>query len=408
MKKTTVKPEAYHQIVKKITASKSFGKSSTYANLLSYLVDCSLNKNVPKETSIASDIFGKTDFDPSQNTLVRVYVYNLRKKLETYYKNEGKNDKQILEIPKGSYEILLSAKKTTPKEKKPYVLKPLLGIMAALLLVSLAFNVIYLKNSAPDAPMAKSKLWHNLLNKEQGLTVVIGDLFLYQEIDSLTEAYKTTRNSRVNSVSEFQAYKERYQRPHVTLEPADYTFLIYNSALWIKDLTNIFTKGDKSFAVRNMARFNPKALQDGDFMVVGMLKTLGLFRDYTETTAFPYDPKEDVIVYTNKDHKKQLLHPFGDPNEYHTDYGIIMKIPGSNGNDIYLFGGIWDTGASQSLKYFTDENLLQELETQMLTKFGKVPSYYEVLFEVKGIDRMELNPTILAINERTADGVFEE
>jgi hypothetical protein len=51
--------------------------------------------------------------------------------------------------------------------------------------------------------------------------------------------------------------------------------------------------------------------------------------------------------------------------------------------------------------------LLQELENQMISKFGNIPDYYEVLFEVKGIDRMELNPTILAINEKNAQNLFE-
>ncbi|TYA74629.1 helix-turn-helix domain-containing protein [Seonamhaeicola marinus] len=400
--------DVYIEIVEQITSSKSFGRSRTYANLLAYLVDCTLNKNVPKETTIASDIFGKTDFDPAQSTLVRVYVYNLRKKLENYYRNEGKEDKKLLKIPKGSYEVLLIDRKSeSPKKEKVFPFKTVMASILLLLIISLFFNIRAFKNSDDTSKIATSKLWKDLLSQDQSLTVVIGDLFLYEELDSLSEAYKTTRNSRVNSLEEFEEFKLLNETSEVSFQPADYTFLIYNSALWIKDLSHIFAKSNKDFAVRNMARFNPKALQDGDFIVLGMIKTFGLFRDYTETTAFPYDPKRDGIVYTDSSHTQKLLKPFGDPNAYHTDYGIIMKIPGSNSNNIYLFGGIWDTGASQSLKYFTDENLLAKLEADMLTKFGSIPEYYEVLFEVKGIDRMELTPTILDINQKTPSSLFK-
>ncbi|WP_299547397.1 hypothetical protein [Seonamhaeicola sp.] len=400
-----MEPQDHHKLLERIISSKSFGKSGTYANLLKYLVNCTLNQNVPKETTIASEIFGRTDFDPSQNTLVRVYVYNLRKKLEVYYENEGKHEKKRLRIPKGSYEIEFVANKATPKLKKQYPLKTIIGVLLFLLLLSLFFNLKTL-NGASESVFNTSELWKGVLSDQQPLTVVIGDLFIYDEIDTINNTAKTIRHARVNSVTEFEDFVSKRSTEHVTYEAGEYTFLIYNSALWIKDLTNIFAKNDKIFAVRNMARFNPKALQDGDFMVLGMIKTFGLFRDYTETTAFPYNTEEDAIVYTDSTGQKKLLRPFGDPNAYHTDYGIIMKIPGSNSNDIYLFGGIWDTGASQSLKYFTDGSLLTELEDQMLAKFGAIPQYYEILFEVKGIDRMELNPTILEINKKTAGDLF--
>ena len=93
--------------VNKIIESKSFGRSKTYGNLLKYLVNCTLKNEVPKEVTIATEIFGKRNFDPSQSTLVRVYVYNLRKKLHNYYQREGKEEELKVTIPKGSYKVQL-------------------------------------------------------------------------------------------------------------------------------------------------------------------------------------------------------------------------------------------------------------------------------------------------------------
>lgn len=103
--------KAYNKIIAKIISSKSFGQSNTYANLLLFLVASTLEEDIPKETTIASEILGKPNFDPSQSTLVRVYIYNLRKKLSKYYSKEGKEDKIIVQIPKGSYEVRFVEKK---------------------------------------------------------------------------------------------------------------------------------------------------------------------------------------------------------------------------------------------------------------------------------------------------------
>lgn len=139
-----------------------------------------------------------------------------------------------------------------------------------------------------------------------------------------------------------------------------------------------------------MARFNPKELQDNDIIVVGMLKTLGLFNAYFNNSRFDF-AAHDTIVYQNRGSSQKFIYkPSGDPNLYHTDYGFMAKFPGPNGNIIYLFGGLWDTGVSQSLKNFTDPKLQRELEKAMKDKFGELPKYYEVLFEVSGVDRMEL------------------
>jgi len=77
----------------------------------------------------------------------------------------------------------------------------------------------------------------------------------------------------------------------------------------------------------------------------------------------------------------------------------MLKFQGPNNNHIYIFAGIWDTGATQSLKNFTDSKLLLKLEDQIKTKFGKVPKNFEVLFEVNGIDRMELSSKILHLHQ---------
>ena len=392
-------------IPQKIINSKSFGKSKTYANLLLYLVDCSKAGNIPKETTIASDIFGKSTFDPGESTLIRVYLYNLRKKINDYYKNEGKDDDMVLEIPKGGYEVHFV--KRRPKKNEPMKKYFRLSLILLVLLVS----SIILNIRGWRAPYVAEKsqgtipektFWADILDGDLPALVVLGDLFIYNEYDPSLNLNRTIRDPDINSAEEFESFKNKHPGIVGRTDKLSYTFLIRNSAAWIKSLTRLFLAGNKNFNIRVMSRFNPKELQDHNIVVVGMLKTFGLFLNYFHHSKFKPTSDSTIEYYDEKVGQLKIYRSFGNADSYHTDYALAAKIPGPDNNVIFMFGGLWDTGASQSLKNFTDPLLLQQLEQEMKNELGEVPPYFEVLFEVSGIDRMELNTKILHLHKVSA------
>ena len=62
--------------------SHQFKNSKNSKALLNYLIKCSINGIIPKEITIAMDVFHKDDevFTPGEDPLVRVHIHNLRKK----------------------------------------------------------------------------------------------------------------------------------------------------------------------------------------------------------------------------------------------------------------------------------------------------------------------------------------
>ena len=94
------------KLLDKIISSQEFSNSSVYGHFLTYLVQSSLEGKSLKEITIAIDVFNKDEtFNPAEDTIVRSHTYTLRKKLETYYYTEGKQDKYKIIIPKGHYEV---------------------------------------------------------------------------------------------------------------------------------------------------------------------------------------------------------------------------------------------------------------------------------------------------------------
>ncbi|MGY6650070.1 hypothetical protein [Wenyingzhuangia sp. IMCC45574] len=371
--------------LKKIFDSNSFGSSTTYENLLNYLVDCTSKKEIPKETTIASEVFGKTDFDPSQSTLVRVYLYNLRKKLEKYYENEGKNDALILHIPKGSYEVEL-IKRDKPEKKNKSFFK--IGFFACVVIfVSVvSYTLIFSKTEKAS----NSVLFDGFFDNGKNAMVIIGDFLILKETDTLGKEVKVVRHQNINSRSEFEEFQEKQKNEDLTYNLLNYSFLSSNSANWVKDISGLFHEQEQDFVIRKMSEVTTKEVRDYNLFVVGLVKTFDFLKKYSDNSAIEFI-KDGIVFTDSKTGKKYEYKPGGDPDLYHQDYAIIAKVPGVNQNQIYLLGGVWDTGASQSVKMLTNLKLQKEIEDYLVGKYKEVPDYFELLIEVDGLNRMELS-----------------
>lgn len=102
----------------RITAATSVGNVESLRSLLTYLVRQSIERpgEPIRENRIASEVFGKSEnFDPRQDSTVRVQISRLRSKLNKYYQSDGTSDPWILDIPKGSYAVAIRRREILPE-----------------------------------------------------------------------------------------------------------------------------------------------------------------------------------------------------------------------------------------------------------------------------------------------------
>src|SRR5438128_10567277 len=100
----------YQAEIEKLVASHALHGSESLCKLLRYLGKQALeHPGIPvKEYQIATEVFGRqADFDPQLDSMVRVQAGRLRTKLAEYYSSEGTNDTTIVEVPKGSYAVVI-------------------------------------------------------------------------------------------------------------------------------------------------------------------------------------------------------------------------------------------------------------------------------------------------------------
>src|ERR1700691_4103795 len=111
--------------LEKILSSPEFVNSERMARFLAFLVACAQGPESRrvKEIEIGNAVFGRPlGYDPKTDSIVRVEATRLRKKLASYYQNEGKNDPVVLRLTPGRYEIeFLANSETAPRDPEPGV-----------------------------------------------------------------------------------------------------------------------------------------------------------------------------------------------------------------------------------------------------------------------------------------------
>lgn len=142
-----MKPNAFNEEelirhVEKICESPEFRSKQVLCRFLSYIVSETLagrGENI-KAFNIGVDVFNRDeDFDPGQDTLVRINAVRLRRMLDLYYGNTGKDDDLRIVIPKGGYvpeviEQSVSGEATeqasVPRRERVMNLEPFIAVLS--------------------------------------------------------------------------------------------------------------------------------------------------------------------------------------------------------------------------------------------------------------------------------------
>jgi hypothetical protein len=182
------------EVVQRVAASASFQRSPRLRELLLYICERAI-QNRPEELReqlIGRGVFGrKADYNPAEDNIVRVEIRQLRKRLDEYFSTEGKDEPNVVVIPKGAYVPVLE-----PRQPRSVAVVPRLepaGLprrtwlrwAAGVAILVLAGVCLWLANenrkmlqrlAASTAPKVdRAAIWPLLFNNEQETLIVCAD-----------------------------------------------------------------------------------------------------------------------------------------------------------------------------------------------------------------------------------------
>ncbi len=387
------------QICDRIIKSGELGRSRTYAAILEYLAEHAIAGTMPKEISIAIDVLGReSNFDVGKDSIVRVHIYHLRNKLNTYFARQGHLEQYRVEIPKGQYMLAITentpATAEVPSPPPAGVVSPELSTrrknytpwLAALAILLLLAN-LFSRFEQPKAdvnPFMQSRLWQPLLDDTAPILILVGDYYIMGEKDDRGNVLRMVREFDINSSAELAALQSQGSNSkYMNLELG---YAPTSTAKALTQIVKVFGSQSRRIKVKMMSELNTNDLVGNHIIYLGLLSGLRSLNDLMfAASGLALGSTYDDLINLDTDVIYNSSSGLAVGKASYHDYGLLSTFPSPGGTQFVLLAGMRDEGLINLTEEVTTPKKLAALE--LATELdGKQSPAFEALYEVLGYD----------------------
>lgn len=330
-----------------------------------------------KEYVIATEVFGRSDnYDSRVDSVVRVQASRLRAKLQEYYATEGKNDRVLIELPKGHYTPTFSWAR--PQES------------------SALYGAVNGDLGAVDQDVVP--LWGRLLRRPDPLLVVFSNTVFHGTYENGMRLYNSLHHLGNGSAD----------TPHLAESVADGSIEQtprIDHYTGIGELMGVYFLGDFLARVHQPFRVKRSLLLTWDDAKMENIVVLGSPAENLFLLDLPQE--QDLVFRWVRDEQGRHVnavvntHPqpgeqsqwvarqFGpSPSQISEDYAVVSLLQGlSEQNRLLILAGINTFGTQAAVEYVTRpeyiSDLIHHLNTAPEGQAPRLPEYFQILLRVK-------------------------
>ena len=371
-----------------ILESGVLGRSRSYRRLFEYLVENTLAGRTPKEIEIAVEVFSRDrTFDPAQDSMVRVYAHNLRQKIRQYYETHGSEEAYRLSLPRGEYRLDVSESNSDVEaDVRPWPGTSAFWIALPALTAVIGLALGYLFGGAPFRSVAEpTMLWQALADDDLPVTVVVGDYYIFGELDESGDVMRFVREFSVNSADDLDAFSSRSESPQRRYQDLELTYLAHSSAPALGDVLGVLYGMGKDVDVVPMSGFDPADVRSSHIVYIGYFSALDKLFDFTFAASdLAIGATYDELI--NIETGEFFASSAGRPSDYrdYRDYGYFSTFPGPAGNQFVIVAGTRDEGVMHIAQVVSDPAYVESV-VQAVPQ--NADGAFELLYEVTGFDR---------------------
>ena len=380
----------------KILQSNTFNHKEVLKGLLVFLHKNAANGKTITEYEIAFDYFRRNNnFQPGDDTIVRVNIFKLRSLLEKYYEREGKKEDLIFEIPKGSYTLQLihkSAQKNG-KDRKPAQSK----ILFILLSLSLLFNLFLIIRSNTEVFSEKNPVWNDYIKNDLPVTIILGNPYFFR----LNEKGKQNiiiRDITINSENDLKSSGlPIIQEREAVVSTLDYPYFSTNNIMPLPDLLGVFSKAKTNVSIKALSTINSEEIKRNNEICIANINSFGFLTRFLEQSSIQLktNPRQIII---KKDSGSVILSVPEYVQGYYTDYAFLVKLPGPENNFLTFMGDFHASGVTGLSNYITHKSSLKELKKMVKNQFGHFPVYFEMVVKVTSYNYVDFKTELIYFN----------
>jgi hypothetical protein len=427
------------QAMDRLLSNKRFANAPMKRRFLQLIYKAYLDGRADElnEYMIGCEVFGRNNsYNPALDPIVRVGAHELRKKLENYYKNEGKNDEILLDIPVGSYIPVFTRQvrppetadplkadplEADPPEPIPFAgsskLRPLLYRVGAVFLILIVVILTYfnwelrkqVKKEARPERMAEvySGVWGGLFKEASPALLVLSNPPVYRfgkTANPLLGPY-TDLTTAQSKVMEEIFMRERlvvrnWSPPRLMLSYDEHTSI--GETIGLFHIATLFNKMGKNVVLKQSRTVSAEEFKNHDAILLGS----GWVNEWLESVpvrkCFTYGAGAAIINHNLPPGQKQKYEARYDEETGRLieDYAVITVKPGiSERKTVIVVSGMHSAGTQAAAEYITDEQYLADLNRRLLELSDSFPRYFQVLLRVSVDNGTPTNISVVKVHE---------
>ncbi|MEL7585763.1 MAG: hypothetical protein AAGU19_03545 [Prolixibacteraceae bacterium] len=373
----------------RLLESATFSKSPVNRELLKYLVMASLQDGSPKEYQIAAEVFGRK-IGQEKETNVRVYMLNLRKKLQEYYQYEGKDEELRFELPKGDYHVLFKYSRLKSAKKQLYSKAPLLLILSSLIL-----TVAVIVSVGRTTRKTKIDFWKPFLTSDYPVFLVLGDHYFFKSIIA-TGKIATVRDNQINSDVDYEQFLAENPSKADEMEKSKLTYINNQAPIGLFHIMNILG-GGTAIRMDYSSRIRMDEFRGHHMIFIGSFKTLRILAPAVEKMGLHYHIENSLLEYRTNDSIFRFDNR--DDDYLHYEYAGLIHFVTNDGRHVIFLLCDNDIGNIALVKYLTGSESIRPLE-KAVKKTGS--ENFKGIFEVKGQQRTDFEIRLVRLDPMPA------
>ena len=404
----------------KILVSHTLHGSESLCKLLRYLAHHALENSgsSPKEYQIATEVFGRPeDFDPHQDSMVRVQVGRLRTKLAEYYVSEGARDSIRVELPKGTYTLMFtehapvaspgvaasSSESTSGSVSQGQVPLPFswiagLVVLSILLTAALAVTVDRLllrrvaqahsiADTQPTAPTSIRTFWNGFLAGHQPPWVIFSNASFVGRPDSGMRYYDPKHDEKLPTLDHYTGVGE---------------------VLAVHSLDAVFRQLQQDLRVKRGSLFSLDDAKNNDLIFLGSpsenltLLEIPTTKDFLFRTMHCCSREGNVEIVN-------VRPASGEENTYAAtpsnqplieDYAVIALVQGLEaGHSVLILAGTTTIGTQAATEYVCDPNSLNQLLSRLGVSSASQLKPFEAVIRAKVVRGVPVGSELVALHK---------
>lgn len=411
-------PVQLRELAKEIVSSGVLGRSKKYAALLGFLVERSIESKSPKEIELAISVLGKSEsFDVASDASVRVYVHQLRKKLDIYYRDFDKTSAYRIIIPKGQYTVAVTRHSSGQSARvarswafaRPFQIKALL--MAVVVLLSA--NLVYLIGSNSDNEpgrldsVASHAIWKSVLEDQHPIMLVMGDYYIFGELNANGNIARMVREFDVNSRSDLEDLQFEDIELAENYLDLDLSYMPEGSAYALARIVPVLRASNKTVNITMMSDLSAADIRDNHIVYIGYISALEKLTQMTfASSGLQIGRSYDELI--DKESLRFFTSDAGLPEdgEQFRDYGMFSTYPASSETQVVMIAGMRDAGLMHTAKALSETQILDDLVVAMDNDTDEAVASFEALFEVYGVDRLNFEANLVYVHSLDASAIW--